>query len=139
MASVTVLEKLSKAADDKTSKETLLEMLGDLSGFELLMNQLLVAIYVGGQYIPGTKILQSSQQLKEYIWQGTAGLVVKKGPIAFDPDGMPKGSRVDIGEWVVFQPGDGKRIQIRGVDCRVFTDENIWMKTKNPEVITHRN
>ncbi len=133
MASPAVLERLSEAADKKSSRETLLEMLGDLSEFKVLKNYILVALYVGGQYVPGTKIIRSDNNRREDIFQGMAGLVLKIGPTAFDDV-----SKVSIGDWVTFSPGDGKRIQIRGVDCRVFHEDNLQMVIPNPDQITHR-
>lgn len=133
MAAPAVLEKLSEAEtlDDKIQyyKDTL----GDLSGVRVLFNQILVAVYVGGKYIPGTRILRSHGNIKEDIFQSVSGLVIKMGSAAFD-----KYSPVEVGDWVTFTPGDGKRIQINGIDCRVIEDTRILMVIDDPEIITHR-
>ena len=131
-----VLYRLS-AAEDK--RKELFSSLGDLDKCDVQRNHVLVAIYIGGQYYPGTKVLRSDAAIKEDIWQATAGLVVSLGPTAFtmsdnitkDPDAPV------IGDWVTFVPGEGRRIQIRGVNCRVFLDENITMTVADPECITH--
>ena len=132
-----VLYRLS-AAEDK--RKELFSSLGDLGEFGVQRNHVLVAIYIGGQYFPGTTILRSDTNIQEDIWQATSGLIVKLGPSAFtmsdnktkDPDAPV------VGDWVTFIPGEGRRIQIRGVNCRVFLDENITMKVADPECITQK-
>jgi hypothetical protein len=76
---------------------------------------------------------------RTYI-QGQVGLVLKKGEMAFKDDDATKfhGQDVQVGEWVVFRPGDAKRIQLNGVDCRIVEDTTIDMVVENPEIVTHR-
>lgn len=137
MASLAVLERLSKADDPK---KALLKELGDTSAVgELMGARILVAIYVGPEKMK-SGLYRPQSQLKEDIWQSCVGLVIKKGPQAFvnDEKNDFHGQAADVGDWVTFRPGDGKRIQINGVDCRVIEDVLLEMIIKDPELITHQ-
>lgn len=137
MASLAVLERLSKADDPK---KALLKELGDTSAVgELMGARILVAIYVGPEKMK-SGLYRPQSQLKEDIFQGVVGLVIKKGPVAFTNDDKNDfhGQTVNVGDWVTFRPGDGKRIQINGVDCRLIEDVLIDMKISDPELITHQ-
>jgi hypothetical protein len=39
---------------------------------------------------------------------------------------------------VIFRPGDARRVQINGVDCRMVEDTLLDMIIDTPDVITHR-
>lgn len=160
MAAPAVLVKLTEAETLKDKVKYYHDTLGDLSDIRVLFNQVLVAIYVGSQYIPGTKIIRPHDNVKEDIFQGSAGLVLKIGPTAFDnrlyelslttayndatqakaaeKERKEKMTLVKVGDWITFTPGDGKRIQINGIDCRVIEDTRILMVIDDPEIITHR-
>ena len=137
MAAPAVLHLISEAKD---KRKEIFKLLGNLGGINVQRNLILVAVYIGDKYIPGTKLLRSDANIKEDVWQGTAGLIVKMGPTAFtlsdnkthDPDAPV------VGNWVTFTPGEGRRIQINGVDLRVFVDENVTMTIADPAVITAR-
>lgn len=139
MASVATLERLSRAADPK---EALVTEVGDLSKQRIMSNRILVGIYIAPEKTKGG-LLRATQTIAEDVWQGTVGLVLKKGKLSFQDDEASKtyfhGEDVEIGEWVVFRPGDAKRIQINGVDCRFVEDIMIDMVVADPEIITHRN
>ena len=138
MATVATLEKLSQAVNPKIA---LMTGVGDLSNVDLMGNRVLLAIYIAPEKTKGG-IIRSSGSLKEDVYQGTVGLVLKMGAQAFcdDPDNKVKfhGQSVNIGDWVVFRPGDAKRIQINGIDCRMVEDTLIDMAIVDPEIITHR-
>lgn len=138
MASVAVLEKLSRAPNAKVA---LITEVGDLSKVKLMANRVLVAIYIAPEKT-ASGIIRATQTIKEDIWQGVVGLVLKKGETAFKDEPETKtffhGQDANIGEWVVFRPGDAKRIQINGVDCRMVEDTLIDLVIDNPEIITHR-
>lgn len=138
MATVATLEKLSRASNPKVA---LIAAVGDLSGIKLMANRVLVAIYIAPEKTQGG-IIRATQTIREDIWQGVVGLVLKKGETAFKDEPETKtffhGQSAEIGEWVVFRPGDAKRIQINGVDCRMVEDSLIDMTIADPEAITHR-
>jgi|ERR1700748_634639 len=138
MATVAVLEKLSRAKDQKAE---LIKSVGDLSKVELMGNRVLVGIYIEPEKTSGGIIL-STGTIKESLWQGTVGLVLKKGKQAFRDDPHNKvhfhGEDLKIGDWVVFRPGDARRVQLNGVDCRMVEDTLIDLVIDDPSVITHR-
>lgn len=137
MARVATLERLAEAQNPKIA---LITELGDLSKIELLSNRILLAIYIAPSKTKGG-IIRATQTIKEDIFQGTVGLVVKKGRTAFKDEPETKtyfhDQGVEVGDWVVFRPGDAKRVQINGVDCRMVEDTLIDMVIADPEVITH--
>lgn len=130
------LEQLADAADQKT---VMIDLVGDLSGETLMGNRILVGIYIE----PSARgsLFLSTETLKESVYQGTVGLVLKMGDVAFKDEPETKtffhGQKVDVGDWVVIRPGDAKRVQIRGIDCRFVEDTLIDMVVKNPDIITH--
>lgn len=106
---------------------------------ELLHNKILVAIYIAPEKT-ASGLYRTNNNIKEDVWQGMVGLVMKKGPIAFVDDEHNKFGGVDMKEgedWVAFTPGDGRRIQINGVDCRIIEDTQIMMRVSDPEIVTH--
>lgn len=138
MATVATLEKLSRASNPKLA---LITEVGDLSKVSLMANRVLVAIYIAPEKTQGG-IIRATQTIKEDIWQGVVGLVLKKGATAFKDEPETKtlfhGQDVALGDWVVFRPGDARRVQINGVDCRFVEDVLIDMVIQDPEILTHR-
>jgi co-chaperonin GroES (HSP10) len=134
----TVLDRLSRSRDQKAE---LMKTVGDLSGVDLLNNKVLVGIYIEPEKTKGGIILAPAS-IKESIWQGTVGLVLKKGNTAFKDEPETgtyfHGQDVDVGDWVVFRPGDARRVQINGVDCRMVEDSLLDMVIETPNLITHR-
>ncbi|WP_027584598.1 co-chaperone GroES family protein [Bradyrhizobium sp. Ai1a-2] len=131
-------ERLSRAEDQKNE---MLAAVGDLSKINLLHNRVLVGIYIEPEMTKGGIIL-SAGRVKESVWQGSVGLVLKKGNTAFkdEPESGTyfHGQDAQIGEWVVFRPGDARRVQINGVDCRMVEDSLLDMVVDDPNIITHR-
>lgn len=138
MASVATLTKLAQAEDPK---KALIKEVGSLANMSLMGNRVLVAIYIAPEKMV-SGLYRPSSQLKEDVYQGTVGLVLKLGPQAFRDEPETKtffhGTSVPVGSWVVFRPGDAKRIQINGVDCRMVEDTLIDMVIDNPELVTHK-
>lgn len=122
---------LSMATSDP--KDALFKAVGDLSGYEIFHNQILVAIYVRPEKTAGG-IIRPNQNVEEDEYQGKVGLVVKAGPTAFlDSDDLDfQGQTVKVGDWVVFRTGDGWQLTIRDTACRILTDRTIRMRIKNP-------
>lgn len=132
----TVIEKLANSKDQKT---TALELLGNLDGIKVLANKVLVCMYIEPD-MRGSLYL-GKETLRESVFQGTVGLVVKKGKMAFVDDEPTKtyfhGENAEIGEYVVFRAGDGKRTQIHGVDCKWLDDIVIDAVIDDPNTFTH--
>lgn len=134
-----VIEKLANCKDPKEQRKTALELLGDLSGLKAFANKILVCMYIepdmrGSLYI-------GKETLRESVFQGTVGHVVKMGKTAFKDDEATKtyfhDEKAEVGDWVVFRAGDGKRVQIRGVDCKWVDDVVIDAVVDDPNIITH--
>ena len=135
--SVAKLQTLSQSQDPKAA---LFASLGDLSDVQVYSGRVLVAIYISPEKTSGG-IIRPTSAIREDVWQGTIGLVVKKGPLAFQDDDSHKfqGQTVEVGDWVMFRPGDTTRLQIRELNCRIVEDVLIQMKISDPEIITYRS
>lgn len=121
---------------DNDPKQTLLDKIGDHSGFNLFNMQVLVAIYirpektVKGIYLPET-------HRDEDRFQSKVGLVLDMGPIAFtnDTNGWFTEVDVKVGDWAVFRPSDGWSITINGHQCRVLNDVNVRGTVNHPDLV----
>ncbi len=130
VASARKTTQLSLATDPK---QALMDAVGDLSGFDIFHNQILVAIYVRPERTSGG-IIRPEGNVGEDEYQGKVGLVVKKGPTAFlnTEEEDFQGQNVEVGDWVVFRVGDGWQLTIRDTACRILSDRTIRMRIKNP-------
>jgi co-chaperonin GroES (HSP10) len=128
------LYDIARSADPK---QAIIDAIGDLSGIPHLFSaRILVAIYIRPNRTAGGVELPDSQ-IREDLYQGCVGVVLKKGPLVFRDESF-EGQDVNVGDWVAFVPGDGRRIQINGVDCRIIEDTMIQAIVSNPDIITHR-
>lgn len=129
---------LYKIAGSADPLKEMLEQIGDLRKIDVGGARVLLWIYVRPNVTKGG-ILLTDNESKEDIWQGTVGYVLKCGPLAFQDDETHKfgGFEAKEGDWVVFTPGEGRRRQINGVDCRIIEDALIDMKIADPSIITH--
>lgn len=125
---------------EEKKKDVIVREIGDLSNWPIMSGRVLVAIYIAPRKFFGSSIERTDANVKEDLWQGQVGLVLKKGPLAFQDDDVTKfhGQDIQIGDWIFFRPGDAsKRIQIRGVDCRIVEDTVIDGVTPEPWAVTH--
>ena len=128
-----------KIADADDPKAEALKQLGDLSRIRLAPPRVLLWTFIrsrklaSGLYVP-------DKEVKEDVHQGVVGLVLKKGDAAFVDDDEHKfhGFKAEVGEWVLFKPGNAQRVQINGVDCRYIEDTLVDMVIDDPESVTHR-
>jgi co-chaperonin GroES (HSP10) len=115
-----------------------IDRIGDLSEFEVALNQVLVAIYLRPEKT-ASGIILSDKTRDEDKYQGKAGLVLKRGPLAFVDDDRIKfnGFSPKPGEWVMFRPSDGIKLDIRAKDghCVLLTDTQIKMSIPSPDLI----
>lgn len=126
-------------ADSPDPTKEMLKTIGDLSKVKIAGARVLVWSYIaprkskGGIYMPDSEV-------KEGVWQSAVHYVLKCGPFAFKDDEANKfaGFTAVPGDWVTLVPGEGKRVQINGVDCRLIEDALIQMKIADPAMITHR-
>ncbi|MBM7047568.1 hypothetical protein [Rhizobium lusitanum] len=119
----------------QSTKEEILSSIGDIDGFEVMHNQILVGIYMRGAKIGSIFIPEKTQD--EDRWQGKVGLVLKKGPIAFQNDGSNDfgGQNVEVGDWVIYRVSDGFSIDINETHCRLLEDVHIKGRVSDPSLI----
>jgi len=110
--------------------------IGDISQIEVLHNQILVGVYIRPEKTKGG-ILLTSQTRDEDRYQGKAGLVLKKGPLAFVDDDNNKfhGQNVDIGDWVFYRVSDGFPLVLNGTLCRLLEEVHVKGKIPSPDVV----
>lgn len=121
-------------AHEKDPAQQLWDSVGDISKVEVFNNQLLVAVYVRPQKTK-SGIYLTDTTTDEDRYQSKVGLVVKKGPMAFDDNSGQwfKDIEIDVGDWIVFRPSDGWSITVNGVLCRMIDDINIKGRVDNPD------
>lgn len=124
---------VSEAADPK---KAIIEIVGDLSGVDIMYNMILVGTYIRPNKTKGG-IIRPDVNVQEDTYQGKVGLVLKLGPDCFVDDDYTKfnGQKADVGEWCVYKVGDAWSVTVNGYPCRLMKDSNIKMKVSNPEVI----
>lgn len=131
-----------KFAQSKDPKAEMLKAIGDLKQVDVAGARVLVWPYIRSLVMPSGLIMGTDKTAKEDVFQGAVGYVLKAGPFAFKDDPDQKinfgGFSAKPGDWVTFSPGEGKRVQINGVDCRLFEDALILMKVADPDIVTHR-
>lgn len=115
-----------KMYHEKDPRELLMEQVGDLSGFELFNNQVLVALYLRPK-ITKSGIHLTDKTVDEDIYQSKVGLVLKKGPAAFnDSEGQWfENVNIEQGDWLVSRASDGWTITINSVPCKILHDVNV--------------
>ncbi len=133
------LKVLSEATDPKAA---LVKAVGRfVNDVEPFGAQLLVGTYIeptitkGGIFVP-------DRSIQESLYQGCLGLVLKKGPWAFQDDEQLnihwKGQDVDVGDWVVFRYSDAWEQHLNGVSVRFVDDRDIRGRVSDPTVLTSR-
>lgn len=130
--------EIYKLADSENPQEEMLKKIGDLSNLTVGGAKVLVWVYIAPRKTKGG-ILRPDSNVKEDLYQGVVGYVLTTGPLAFKDDETNKfgGFSVKPGDWVTFRPADARRVQLKGVDCRIIEDVLIDMKIDTPEMITH--
>lgn len=120
-------------------KKEILDKIGDLSGFEICNNEVLLAIYERPEKSAGGIIMPHSN-LKEDIYQGKSHLVVKIGPACDFP--MVK---IKLYDWVFVRPSDGWAVDVnmradildrtQFYPCRMIYDKHIRAKIPQPQMV----
>jgi Chaperonin 10 Kd subunit len=124
---------------DEPPAEVIWKEVGPLDKIEVVGQYVLVCLYIrpatrttGGVEIPETAV-------DEDRYQGRVGMVLKLGPQAFvDSDDPPVkffGFKPQPGQWVVYRPSDGMRMQIGRRECRVITDVAVKLRLGSPDEV----
>lgn len=110
--------------------------LGELPGFHLHGNRVLVGIYERPNKT-ASGILLPDQTRSEDEHQGKAALVLLKGPSAFvDDDHFAfNGDNVEPGDWISLWVTDGRKIVINGQVCRIIRDQDINLRIPAPDAV----
>lgn len=116
--------------------EELRQKVGDLSKIEIMHNQILVAVYIRPDKTASGLYLADKTR-DEDRYQGKAGLVLKKGPLAFVDDETNKfhGQNVEEGDWVFYRVSDGFPLMLNGTLCRLLEEVHIRGKINSPDVV----
>jgi len=114
----------------------LLDELGDISDLVLFNNQVLVATYIRPQKTK-SGIYLTEKHVDEDRFQSKVGLVIKKGPLAFDDETGQwfNGVKVELNDWIVHRPSDGWSITINNVPCRILDDTSVRGTIKHPDMV----
>lgn len=120
-------------------KQEILDKLGDLSAVEIAHNEVLLAIYRRPEKTSGGIIL-THNNLKEDVYQGKVGLVVKIGPGCVFTN-----VAIELHDWVVVRPSDTWALDINGhpdalkhedfVACRLVFDDRIRARIAQPGMV----
>ena len=133
--------ELYKLADSADPTAEMLKKIGDLSEVQISGGKVLLWSYIRPRKSKGGIIL-TDKEVTEDKWQSAVGYVLKCGPFAFQDDPELKfkfgGFNAKVGDWVVMVPGEGKRVQINGIDCRIIEDALIQLVIPSPDIVTHR-
>jgi len=120
---------------EEDPKQKLLEQLGDISDIELFHNQVLLAVYLRPEKTKSGLILTQGH-LDEDRYQSKVGLLIKRGPLAFEQDGnWFTGMTFNDHDWLIFRPSDGWSITVNGVLCRIFDDISIKGRVPHPDSV----
>lgn len=114
--------------------ESIRNEMGDISSIEVFNNQVLVAVYIRPQKTKSGIIL-TNQTTDEDRYQSKVGLVLKKGPQAFqDQSGQWfSGLQIEEGDWIVFRPAESWSIAVNNVLCRMVDDVNVKGRVDHPD------
>ena len=118
--------------------EELMDRIGDLSEIVVPFNKVLVGIYMRPNKTK-SGIELPDQVRDEDRFQGKSGLILKKGPMAFQDDDRVKfyGLNPDVGEWIVFRPSNGMKLDIRSKNghCILLVDTQVELVIPSPDMV----
>lgn len=125
--------QMDHSVDPKTA---LLKQVGNIDTVEVFNNQLLVAVYIRPQKTK-SGIYLTDATTEEDKFQSKVGLVLKKGPSAFNDITGEWFNGVDIqeGDWIVFRPSESWSVTVNHVLCRMIEDVNIKGRVDHPDRI----
>jgi hypothetical protein len=121
-------------------REEIWEKIGDLDEWKVFHNEVLIAVYMRPDTVElkgGNKLYLSDQTRAEDAMQGKAGMVLKKGPLAFvsDDNFDFRGQDVEPGDWISIWVSDGRKVMVNGVLCRLVADRDIQLGIPRPDAV----
>jgi hypothetical protein len=131
------------------TKQQIIDKVGDLSGYDIASNEVLVAIYLRPEKTAGGIIL-TANNLKEDLYQAKAHLVLKIGSACRfvrtdEKTGITYGVPIALHDWVVIKPSDAWALDVNTrpdvmdrkdfVPCRMVFDDQIRAKIAHPSMV----
>ena len=115
---------------------TIKNKIGNIKDIIVHGNYVLLGVYERPS-VTKSGIHLTGQTRAEDQHQGKAGLVLKKGPLAFVSDHNYdfKGQDVNEGDWVSIWVSDGRALYINKQLCRLVEDQHIRLKIPSPDVV----
>jgi hypothetical protein len=140
---------LKKSEKFDAKRQAIIDRLGDLSHVRIAQNEFMMAIYIRSNMSPGGIVL-TDKTVKEDVYQGKVGLVVKIGSNCHfervqEGTGRTFGIPVSLYDWVVVRPGETWALDLNGdpdaksredfVTCRLAYDDSVRMVVDSPDVV----
>lgn len=124
---------------DGDPKTKILAEVGDLDGITVFNNQVLCAVYQRPTTIKlgGKEFHLADKTVDEDRYQSKVGLILKKGPSAFqDPEGeWFNGAEIKEHDWIVIPPSAATSMIVKGVLCRLLSDTQVKMLISDPDAV----
>jgi hypothetical protein len=140
---------LKPVVDYLDTKQEILEKIGDLSGFEIANNEVMLAIYMRPDTYGGIIAMTERNRIEDR-YQAKASLVLKIGDacrfVRTDPaTGITYGIPIEVGDWVMVRTSDTwsfdyspsrNSTDIKDcIPCRLVFDDMIRAKIAHPALI----
>lgn len=146
---------LSKLSGPEQQKSEIFKSLGDLDQYEMLDEELLIALYAAPNVLAsGKRADGSSYQLvgtennsiEATRYQGKIGCLIKAGPQAFKYhiNGQPYAGIVpEVGDWLITRASDGREIWLKDLSapgaeyvcCRRIHWNLVGMRVADPRAV----
>lgn len=122
---------------ERDPKQEIIKKIGSaIDKFEILNNELLVAIYLRPEKTAGG-IVMTRRILDEDKYQSKTGLVLKIGPTCDFPT-LPE-AKLKVGDWVIMRPSDTfpMDLLLAGGEmwCRMIYDKHVKARVDNPDLV----
>ncbi len=135
------VRKLSESRDPADPTPYLRALGKAVDEIKVFGAQLLVATYIEPEKSAGG-IWKPDSVIQESLYQGSIGLVLKRGPWAFQNDDNLnidwKGQNVEVGDWVVFRYSSAWEQHLNGVSVRFVDDRDIKAVISSPSLLTSK-
>lgn len=125
---------------EKDPRQEIWEKIGNLDEWKVFHNDVLIAVYMRPDQVKlkgGGSLYIPDQTRAEDANQGKAGMVLKKGPLAFKSDENFDfcGQDVEPGDWISIWVSDGRKVMVNGVLCRLVADRDIQLGIPRPDAV----
>ena len=122
----------------KEPDQVILDEIGDLSGHEVLYQNVLVAVYERKEGMTAGGIIAPAKVFEEDQYQSKVGMVLKVGPRAFQDEGSIKfhDYAAKPGDWVVYKASNAMALLIGVRKCHLIADVYLTkMRIAHPDLV----